>query len=278
MLVVLYQKPAEKSIALQSLLKQQQLLKDVGVNLAIHVWNNSPGVTKPCAGVSWYESENLGLSAVYNRIAEVVFSDGAQLLMISDDDTDYTSMSLADCVKQVDDAFTRAEAQQCGVFLPRLVSHGQLVSPGRRWHFIGRLLPSVPAGFTQSRNLLAINSGVMFTRRCWERMQPFYDERLRFYSTDTDFFIRYEKIFSKVYVLDVNIDHDLSEHSADTVARALFRFSEMVSGLRITFLKHHLGIRALLELYLGYAAVRKAYSYRTWKFISALSVQERVNK
>lgn len=278
MLVVLYQKPTEKSIALQSLLKQRLHLQDVGVQLRIHVWNNSPGVAQPCAGVYWHEGENVGLSAIYNCIAEIAFAGGAQLLMISDDDTDYTNMSLVDCLAQVNQALKSPEAQECGVFLPCLVSHGQLVSPGRRWHFIGRLLSSIPAGFTPAENLLAINSGVIFTRRCWERMQPFYDERLRFYATDTDFFIRYEHVFSKVYVLDAKIDHDLSEHSADTVARALFRFREMVCGLRISFSKHHLGVRGLLELYLGYAALRKACSYRTWKFISILIAQERASK
>lgn len=277
-LIVLYRKTSQDSIALQSLLAQQALLRDEGIDLQLYVWNNSPGVAQPCPGVRWYEADNQRLSVVYNQVAEQAFAAGVDLFMISDDDTNYSNIRLSSCLAQIGQVRRAPGGDQVGVFMPRLVSHGQLVSPGKRWLFMGRLTPDVAAGLVDSKNLLGINSGLIFTRECFQRMKPFYDERLRFYATDTDFFIRYEGYFPKACVLDVEIAHDLSEHSADTPERALFRFEEMIHGLRISFRSHGLLERGLLDLYLVYAAFRKALAYRRPAFIKALFTQMRAVK
>ncbi|RCL29125.1 hypothetical protein C6A77_03455 [Pseudomonas sp. AFG_SD02_1510_Pfu_092] len=277
-LIVLYRKASQDSIALQSLLAQQALLREEGIDLQLYVWNNSPGVAQPCPGVHWYEADNQRLSVVYNTVAEQVFAAGVELFMISDDDTNYSNIRLSSCLAQIDRVRRSPSGDQVGVFMPRLVSHGQLVSPGKRWLFIGRLAPNVAVGLVDSRNLLGINSGLIFTRECFQRMTPFYDERLRFYATDTDFFIRYEDYFPKACVLDVEIAHDLSEHSADTPERALFRFEEMIHGLRISFHSRGLLERSLLDLYLVYAAIRKAVAYRRPAFVKALFTQVRAVK
>ena len=277
-LIVLYRKTSQDSIALQSLLAQKALLHDEGVDLQLYAWNNSPGMAQPCPGVRWYEAENQRLSAIYNQVAEEAFAAGVDLFMISDDDTNYSNIRLSSCLTQIGQVRSAPGGDQVGVFMPRLVSHGQLVSPGQRWLFMGRLTPDVAPGLVDSKNLLGINSGLIFTRECFQRMTPFYDERLRFYATDTDFFIRYEGYFPKACVLDVEIAHDLSEHSADTPERALFRFEEMVHGLRISFQSHGLLERGLLDLYLVYAAFRKALAYRRPAFIKALFTQVRAVK
>ena len=272
MLIVLYQKRCEDSIALQSLLKQQQMLEGQGVRLELVIWNNSPGTAVPWPGVRWHEAENEGLSKIYNQVAKQSFDLGMDLFMISDDDTDYSNIRLSHCLEQVEHVLSLPDAGGVGVFLPKLKSHGQLVSPGKRWLFMGRLEESVNSGFVASRNLLAINSGLIFTRNCFERMKPFYDERLRFYGTDTDFFVRYEKYYESAYVLDVLIDHDLSEHSSGSVSRAVFRFDEMVRGLNISFSSHGMLVRLLLSLYLAVACLRKAWSYKSLDFIKVFLV------
>ncbi|MGE8062182.1 hypothetical protein [Pseudomonas sp. NPDC089547] len=277
-LIVLYRKASQDSIALQSLLAQKALLEGEGINLQLYVWNNSPGVAQPCPGVRWYEAHNQRLSVIYNQVAAEAFAAGVELFMISDDDTNYSNIRLSSCLAQIGQVRSAPGGDQVGVFMPRLVSHGQLVSPGQRWLFMGRLTPAVAPGLVDSKNLLGINSGLIFTRACFERMKPFYDERLRFYATDTDFFIRYEGYFPKACVLNVEIAHDLSEHSADTPERALFRFEEMIHGLRISFESHSLVQRGLLDLYLVYAALRKAVAYRSPAFVKALFTQVRAVK
>ncbi|MBF8647492.1 hypothetical protein IRZ76_20885 [Pseudomonas pudica] len=277
-LIVLYRKASQDSIALQSLLAQQALLRDEGIDLQLYVWNNSPGVAQPCPGVRWYEADNQRLSVVYNQVAEQAFAAGVDLFMISDDDTNYSDVSLSHCLEQIQQVLNTHDGNQVGVYLPMMVSNNQLVSPGARWQFKGRLTPSVTPGVVPSKNLVGINSGLIFTKACYQRMSPFYDERLRFYATDSNFFIRYEEVFPKACVLDVMIAHDLSEHSADTPARALFRFEEMVFGLRISFESHSLAIRGLLNAYLLYAAVRKAVAYRRLSFLKALFVTRELAK
>ncbi|WP_325948660.1 hypothetical protein [Pseudomonas putida] len=277
-LIVLYRKTSQDSIALQSLLAQKALLHDEGIDLQLYVWNNSPGVAQPPPGVRWHEAHNQRLSVIYNQIATEAFAAGGELLMISDDDTNYSNIRLSSCLSQISQVRSAPGGDQVGVFMPRLVSHGQLVSPGQRRLFMGRLTPDVAPGLVDSKNLLGINSGLIFTRECFQRMKPFYDERLRFYATDTDFFIRYESYFPKACVLDVEIAHDLSEHSADTPERALFRFEEMIHGLRISFESHSVLQRGLLDVYLVYAALRKAVSYRSTAFVRALFTQVRAAK
>ncbi|MEN5217528.1 hypothetical protein ABE484_16845 [Pseudomonas pudica] len=277
-LIVLYRKASQDSIALQSLFAQQALLRDEGIDLQLYVWNNSPGVAQPCPGVRWYEADNQRLSVVYNQVAEQAFAAGVDLFMISDDDTNYSDVSLSHCLEQIQQVLNTHDGNQVGVYLPMMVSNNQLVSPGARWQFKGRLTPSVTPGVVPSKNLVGINSGLIFTKACYQRMSPFYDERLRFYATDSNFFIRYEEVFPKACVLDVMIAHDLSEHSADTPARALFRFEEMVFGLRISFESHSLAIRGLLNAYLLYAAVRKAVAYRRLSFLKALFVTRELAK
>ncbi|BBU43902.1 hypothetical protein PPTS312_18170 [Pseudomonas putida] len=269
-LIVLYRKASQDSVALQSLLAQKVLLDGEGIDLQVHVWNNSPGLAQPSPGARWYEADNQSLSAIYNHVAADAFANGVELFMISDDDTNYSNVSLLHCLEQIEQVRNSADGNQIGVYLPRMMSNNQLVSPGSRWLFKGRLTPSARPGVVPSKNLLGINSGLIFTKACFEKMLPFYDERLRFYATDSNFFIRYEKVFPKAYLLDVTIAHDLSEHSADTPARALFRFEEMVRGLRISFESHSLAVQVLLNIYLSYAAVRKALAYRRPSFLKAL--------
>lgn len=277
-LIVLYQKSSQDSIALQSLLVQKALLDSEGIDLQLYVWNNSPGMAQPCPDVRWFEAGNQRLSVIYNQVAAEAFATGGDLLMISDDDTNYSNVNLAHCLKQIYQVRQSAVGNQIGVYLPKMVSNNQLVSPGARWLFKGRLTPSVASGVVPSKNLMGINSGLIFTKACYERMSPFYDERLRFYATDSDFFIRYEQVFPKAYILDVIIEHDLSEHTADTPARALFRFEEMVLGLRVSFETHSLAVRGLLNIYLFYVAVRKSVAYRRPSFLRAWFVRRELSK
>ena len=103
-------------------------------------------------------------------------------------------------------------------------------------------------------------------------MNPLYDERLMFYTTDTDFFVRYQSYYNYLYVLDTELQHDLSEHSADTLDRAIFRFREMIHGLRIIFEKRNILFRLSLEIYLAISSVRKSINYKNFDFIMSYIV------
>ena len=264
--IVLYKKRYTESIAIQTML--DQVLHDEYLDVTFHIWNNSPAYSTPLVreGVIWHLGNNDSLSSIYNKIANLAFSSGYDFFMISDDDTDYSTFNLEDNMTEISRAMRTSIGHTVGVFLPRIYANNILVSPGKRFHFLGRLSPFIETGFNRSKNLLAINSGVVITRFCYEKMNMFYDERLKFYATDTDFFIRYEKYFEYVYVLDSKINHDLSEYSSDTLERGLFKFGEMVRGYRIIFSEKGFVFQSVLEVYFFYAAIKKSIAYKSIKF------------
>ena len=89
-IIVLYKKHYENSLALTTILERLEEIRTAGFVPKIYVWNNSPGYTPAINhdSVVWMDGENISLPLIYNRIAEISFSEGDDLLMISDDDTD----------------------------------------------------------------------------------------------------------------------------------------------------------------------------------------------
>lgn len=268
-IVVLYKKHYENSVALSTLIEAIDDIRTAGFVPTIYVWNNSPGFTPAINhdSVVWVDGENISLPLIYNRIAELSFSEGNALLMISDDDTDYRQYDFKRNLGIVKN-FIQDNKQQVevGCFIPQILANSLLVSPGGRHCFKGYLLKNITSGLVSSRNLVGINSGLIITKECYKKMQPFYDERLHFYGTDTDFFVRYEKKFPYIYVFDSVINHSLSEHTSETLERAFFRWSDHLYALRITFSSSNFLCRTLLEVYIGYLKVKLNLKYRTLKF------------
>ncbi|WPN48578.1 hypothetical protein [Pseudomonas sp. P8_241] len=264
--VVLYKKHYARSVAIQSLLNK---INACGNNLLVtlHVWNNTPEYSDALEheDVRWYSGSNNGLSFIYNQIAKLSFDAGSDYLLVSDDDTDYESCDLISCLNVASNI--QAQRNDIGVFLPKIYTGNVLISPGKRLLFLGKLLPTIAAGVHPSKNLLAINSGMIVTRACYLNMPSFYDERLKFYVTDTDFFVRYQASYKYVYVLDVVIEHDLSELTSDSTERACFRYEEMIKGLKIVFEKQNLVVRLSLRFYLLFAAIKKTLIYKDSAFL-----------
>lgn len=269
MIVVLYKKHYKNSSSLNSLLESLNDIRTAGFTPTIYVWNNSPGFTPALEheGVVWVEGKNISLPLIYNYISEISFTEGNDLLMISDDDTDYRQYDFKKNLSVVKEIIQdKRQQNNVGCFIPQILANGLLVSPGARHYFKGYLLENITSGLVSSRNLVGINSGLIITKECYKKMQPFYDERLHFYGTDTDFFVRYEKEFPYIYVFDSVINHSLSEHTSETLDRAFFRWSDHLYALRITFSNSNFLCRALLELYIGYLKVKLNLKYSTLRF------------
>lgn len=268
--VVLYRKHHGESSSLCTLVAALDEMRVTGFTPTIYVWNNSPGFTPPLEheAVVWLEGENIKLPAIYNHVARLTFEAGGELLMISDDDTDYRRFDFRKNLRVVKEFLIDAgRRESVGCFIPQVYSGGRLVSPGGRHLFKGYLLGQVESGLVDSRNLLAINSATLITRNCYERMAPIYDERLRFYGTDTDFFVRYQGFFDKIYIFDSLIEHSLSEHSSESFERALFRWEDHLYALKITFSTERFWVRWLLRFYVFYLRLKLSFKYGSLRFL-----------
>lgn len=267
-LIVLYKRHYRESAAITTLLSNVAPFREQGIDVEFFVWNNTPECSPALSAenLTWLEGNNDGLAYIYNRVADMAFAGGATHFMISDDDTDYSSQNYVEAISRALEFEATSAADLFGVMVPKVYSREKLVSPGLRFWFFGRLSDDVDSGINSSRNKLAINSGVIFNKFCYEKMSPLFDERLKFYATDTAFFVRYESFYPHFYVLDTCLQHDLSEHTSDSAERAIFRFQEMILGLRVIFEHKGYLFHGFMEAYLLVSSLRKSLSYKNTGF------------
>lgn len=268
--IVLYKKHFQDSPAFCSIISAFGEVRRAGFEPKIYLWNNSPGYSSRFEGdsVVWLEGNNSSLSKIYNHVASISFSEGGDLLLISDDDTDYRNYDFRKNLGLAKEFLSDAERRKSvGCFIPKIISGGRLVSPGGRHLFKGYLHEQVASGLKDARNLLAINSAMLITRDCHERMQPLYDERLNFYGTDTAFFVRYEEFYSSVYVFESQIDHSLSEDSDESPDRALFRWRDNIQAMSVVFERSSFLFRLSMRVYYFMLKVKLAVRFRDLRFL-----------
>lgn len=267
-LVVLYGRDYSESVAITTILAAFDGMRVKGYSPKLYVWNNSPKLSRILSrgDVVWLDGQNCSLSVVYNTVTKVAFEGGAEFLMLSDDDTDYTSFDFISSLCRISDVSSKKD-EALGCFIPRIFSNDRLVSPGKRFLFKGSLLDDIRTGTVPSKNLLAINSGTFITRACYEKMSPLYDERLNFYGTDTGFFIRYQKFYRYIYVLDSTIAHSLSSDTNESPERALFRWRDNIGAMSVIFENEALSFRLLMRVYYSVVKFKLFIKFKDWRFL-----------
>jgi hypothetical protein len=210
LLVVLYKMQIMESSTIQSIadyLKTQD--PQLSTSYRLHIWDNSPVPSKsgtqamqmclPKLHIQYTHSpENCSLSKIYNELASRL--EVNEYLTILDQDT---ILPLA-----YFEELKIAQHEQWPLILPKVECQDLLVSPGKRFFARGIHLKGIDSGATNSKNLLAINSGMSILGKVFQLIK--YDERLRFYGTDTYFMRNYEKYFNQAFVLDTPISHSLA--------------------------------------------------------------------
>lgn len=268
-LIVLYKKSLDDSIAFITLLDRIQAgAAHVKEQFSINIWNNSPEFKMPSGyeNVRFFCAENEFLPNIYNQVAGSLLFKEEDLLLISDDDTDYSTLNIEQLLFDIQEIQNSSYGKEVGVFIPKIYSNGELVSPGKRFLFKGSRLSSVETGYFPSKNTLAINSGTIITYDCYKKMGQLFNPKLKFYGTDTDFFVRYEEYYSKLYVLNAEINHSLSEDATESVPRALFRWLDHFYATRVTFSNSSFGVRFLLFVYILYMKSKLSLRYKSLKF------------
>jgi GT2 family glycosyltransferase len=267
-LVVTYGTDLHESLSLKSILNLDLSVIDYKPELKI--WMNKYSGEKTILNKGIYEKfeveiikskENKSLPIVYNQFLLGQKSDYAILL-------DQDSIIESDYISEVYKAINETSAQ---LLLPKVVHGNTLVSPGRFWFVFGSLDPSLRKvdGIVNDKNIVAINSGLVVKVQLIKDGIIRYDERLRFYFTDTKFLLDYNKLGLEIYLLESVIKHDLSELSdSSNTHRACIRFNDMVLGFRTTYPN---GLRkVLLEIYLTYVATRYSIRFKSVTFFKLL--------
>jgi len=208
-LVVLYEVLPLESITVKSVIESLRhlQLKDLS-EYELIIWDNSPvkapefDISKLIMNLSTHyrhTPENTSLSSIYNTVGSTLMDE--DYLTLFDQDTEVPH--------QFFEMLTVTQKELHPLILPKIICQDRLVSPGKRFFSKGFLLSSVDAGKIQSRNLLAINSGMSIKGSVFKVIK--YDERLRFYGTDTFFMKMYEKEFKYAFVLNIELNHSLAE-------------------------------------------------------------------
>jgi hypothetical protein len=231
LLIVLYNIRPSQSDTILSL---RNLSGIFGAMPEIFVWINSPVWTKSDQEdladllaaynvTTRHAPENASLSHIYNSIFEDY--PAMDRIIIFDQDTLPT-------VEYFNEVLSLARGSD-ELIIPQVFSDGRLVSPGRRFLSKGYLQHSVSAGVRPSRNVLAINSGMAICPRATRSIR--WDERLRFYGTDSYFMVQYENIRTTLFVTQAKLEHNLAMHQNPTREWRLNFASEMVRCNRIIY-------------------------------------------
>lgn len=232
-LIVTYNMPLGEADTLLSIRQILEKDKHLAESFHILVWDNSSrdravdvagffnSIFVECEYIS--TPQNLSLSEIYNVCAASPGPCGH--LMILDQDTKVTESFLRESLML---------AQQGHyLMLPRIYSKGKLVSPAVRYYCKGRLLKSIKAGPMPSKNLLAINSGMVINFLVFKKF--IYHPDLRFYGTDTWFMVNYERYFPLILIMSSELHHSLHIDLSPDKAWLKKYFKEQIRVNRIIF-------------------------------------------
>lgn len=226
-LVVLYNKTIETSATLQGLLGAAHLLNEHNCKVVIH--DNSPLTLSETAIDLLQESfhqfdyvhseSNEPLSVIYNRAITNSIAGNASYLIILDDDS------------KVDKHFFELAIQHSStgynLMLPVIRHNGIIRSPMKYYIFKSLIFKNVPHGIISSKNLMAINSGMIISVKFINSFNFRYDEQLMNYGTDNYFMRFYSQHSSTVFMLDYVLDHSLSFFDTNNIERKLKVFREI---------------------------------------------------
>lgn len=230
-LVVLYELKPSESRTLISLKKLGHVFSKppevfVWVNSAIWTQANQ---TELDALLSEYKvttkhaSENAPLSRIYNTIFEKYSSHDR--IFLFDHDTEPTAEYFTESL-----GFAQSSDD---LIIPQVFSNQKLVSPGGRFFSKGYLKRQVTPGVQPSRSVLAINSGMAICPRTTSSIR--WDERLRFYGTDSYFMTQYETVRSSLYVTRAQLEHSLAMDQSPSREWRLKFANEMVRCNKIIY-------------------------------------------
>lgn len=199
-------------------------------------WDNSPD---PLKDINYeqlsflgnqnvvYEShpENTPLAKAYNTIIRK--NEQIDYFVIFDQDTEIQDFDYEKNINKI-----LQDNPKIDLFIPKIYTKtGVLYSPGK-FIFPGktRKIKEINIGINDSKNLTGITSGLILSKNFIVSENFLFNEKLKLYGVDTDFFINYGKKRKQLYILPTTINHSLSfEDNTLTREEHWKRFKESIN-------------------------------------------------
>ena len=267
-LIVLYECKIEESLSYISLFKSSAYLS----NSKLIFWDNSASIQSvDFDGISFLQQvkyihtpKNISLSKIYNKVIQN--NEGYDYLIILDQDSSFES----DYFEKLNSAVT--EHSSINLFLPLIKSGKTIVSPGDYKIFKGSYWKKEQYGIIDAKNILAINSGMAINFNYLKNMYKGYDERLRFYGTDTFFMFEYSKDNNVLFVIDYVFKHSSALLDRDEgVHHQIMRLNDLFFSWKITN-EHHKFNLLVINIYILMKIFKLVIKYKNFKYLELLKI------
>lgn len=247
-LVVLYNKSIDSSKTLSGLTAAADCINAQGNE--IYIWDNSLhqlnghqiNSLKSTFQQFVYNHcpQNLHLSAVYNKAIEHLLQSQNKYLVLLDDDTSITENFFNEI------AVVANTQQNIDLMLPQIICNNVVVSPSKYFYGHGSFIQHVQTGPVKSTHKMAINSGMVISKKYLTATGFKYLSALRNYATDNYFMQQYAQMNEWLYILNEKIEHSLSLYDQDTsVEKKIANYKEISRGLKLVH-PYSLFLRLLL--------------------------------
>lgn len=267
-LIVVYECKVKESLSYISLLKSSEYLS----NSKLILWDNSPSIqsinTDNISSLQQAEyihtPENMSLSKIYNRVIQE--NEEYDYMIILDQDSSFSS----DYFEKLNSAITKHPS--INLFLPLIKSEQTIVSPGDYKIFKGSYWKKERYGIIDAKNILAINSGMVINFNYLKNIYKGYDERLRFYGTDTFFILEYAEDNDFLFVIDYVFKHKSALLDRDeNVDKQIIRLNDLFFAWRIIH-EHKKFNLILINIYILIRIFKLVIKYRNIKYFELLKI------
>jgi hypothetical protein len=226
-LTVIYNKTTVNSDTLKGIMESADLLNEVGAMLLLHdnstIRLNSGELLKLKSVIEHLEyqhtPENLPLSKIYNNtIQKGLLTPQLKYLVLLDDDSKIDKEFFKKAIE--------GAAGKHSLMIPVIKNQRIIRSPMISYTIKTSVLSTVNPGLIASKNMMAINSGMVISFEFLRSTRFQYDKRLTNYGTD-NYFMKFYSTYSKnIFILDYMFNHSLSFFDSTDMSKKLKVFSQ----------------------------------------------------
>lgn len=261
-LIVLYNKKIQESQSIMNLVKNSNLLH----NDLIIIWDNSPIPDNDESSLIklnykiFRTPENISLSDIYNNCVDL-YKYNFDNIWIFDDDSSIE--------KKMIELFKISIISNptINLFLPKVKVENQIVSPGKFVFIKAKYFKLNISGIIPSKGIIGIMSGTCISMNFFIKYQYNFDTQLKIYGIDTKFYLDYCKKENNLFVIDYEMQHDLSFFTETNIDKIILKFKDHTTSLRKVIGNKSLFHFIFLELYINYLSIKYALKYKNTKFL-----------